>query len=262
MAKRTKKATVAAVEPQIDEIGMMALEALAQEVETAKIEAEAIKELEALETAEPVEDKSISFDDMMATITSQDRTAAATALCKAVDERADFERTNGNENIQKTLKKARDKFSMPSTAAVLLACGVDEAFINRSVHDGKRYNVYAFDKLADTASALAGGLVNNRINFAIMRSMFAAKKAGVAFTGEVAKMAASDKIRIQDAAIKAILIRHTVSASTAPTQASSTMQALETLGIVKREGSHKNPTFTLTDHPAVAKLEAALAKAA
>jgi hypothetical protein len=56
--------------------------------------------------------------------------------------------------------------------------------------------------------------------------------------------------------LRSALHRHTVSASTAPTQASSTMQALETLGLVKREGSVRNPTFTLTDHPAVAHLEA------
>nr|WP_272481345.1 hypothetical protein [Methylobacterium sp. B34] len=36
------------------------------------------------------------------------------------------------------------------------------------------------------------------------------------------------------------------------------MQALETLGIVKREGSSRNPTFTLTDAPITKRLEEVL----
>ncbi|AWV14862.1 hypothetical protein A3862_04550 [Methylobacterium sp. XJLW] len=59
-------------------------------------------------------------------------------------------------------------------------------------------------------------------------------------------------------AIRKHLLRHTVSASTAPTQASSTMQALETLGIVRREGSARNSTFHLTEAPVTQQLEAVL----
>jgi ABC-type microcin C transport system duplicated ATPase subunit YejF len=55
------------------------------------------------------------------------------------------------------------------------------------------------------------------------------------------------------------LVRHTVSASTAPTQASSTMQALETLGVVKRSGSGKNPVFEVVDGPLTRKIEELLA---
>jgi hypothetical protein len=266
LGETTIDAEIAALEAEIgDRTVGDTLTGYVAETPVMDVEAEAVALVEALEEVSAPEaalDVTVSFDDMLSQIDAQDRQAAAVALTKAVDERAAFESANGNENIQKALNGARKAFSFPSTAAVLLACGVDERFVNRSMHEGKRYNVYAFGKLADAATALAGGAVNNRINYAVMRSLFNARKAGIAFTGEMAKMACSDKIRVTENAIKAILVRHTVSASTAPTQASSTMQALETLGIVKREGSHKNPTFTLTNHPAVAKLEEALAKAA
>lgn len=205
-------------------------------------------------------DPRLTFDEVLQTISSEEKLAAVKAMANAIDERSAFEAANGNENIQKTLDKARRAFTLPSAGAVLLACGTDEAFVNRSMHDGKRYNVYAMGKLADITNALNGGLITNQINNAIMRSLFAFRRAGVAFTGDMAKAAASDKIRV-DNAMKAILVRHTVSASTAPTQASSTLQAMETLGLVTRSG-HKNPVFELTDAPAVAKLEEALAKAA
>jgi hypothetical protein len=269
MAKKTTKTQIAALETETSNaVQFMALDMLDEASAEAIVELEAIDEalIEDEANIDPVlevqaDGEIQSFDDMMANISDEAKIEATVKMANAVDERADFELANGNDNIQKTLKKARAQLSSTRAGAVLLACGVTEAFVNRSVHDGKRYNVYAFGKLADAIVGLSGGEITNKINFAIMRSLFACRKAGITFTGELAKAAASDKIRVEGA-VKAILIRHTVGASTAPTQASSTMQALETLGIVKRSGSHKNPTFELTDHPAVAKLEAVLAKAA
>lgn len=255
------------------EVTSEVIDPLLAEVQADEIEREAVAELEALEAddeaplgetvdavcePEASEDAQLSFDEIVSTIGVQERLHATVAMSKALDERAAFELANGNDNIQKTIKKAREQLSLPSAGAILLACGVDEAFVNRSVHDGKRYNVYAFGKLADAVKALSDGAITNKINYAVMRSMFNARRAGVPFSIETAKAAASDKIRVSDAAVKAILIRHTVSATTAPTQASSTMQAMETLGLVTRSG-HKNPVFTFTDHPAVSKLETLLA---
>lgn len=301
MGKRKNKTEVAAIETETSEaVQMMANEMLDADVVDAieaigtvdidmttmeiveeavdmELVADVVTVLEAVEgcqagedavveaEAEAVVEDQASFNSVMASITDEERLSAAKTLTSAIDERAAFERVSGNDNIQKTLAKTRNAFSFPSTAAAMLACNVSEGFVNRSVQDGKRYNVYAFGKLADIAKALAadeGGVIANSINNAICRSLFAFRKAKVPFTGEMAKMAASDKIRAVDAVIKAILVRHTVSASTAPTQASSTMQALETLGIVSKAGSHRNPTYTLTDSPQTAKLERILGLAA
>jgi hypothetical protein len=195
-----------------------------------------------------------TFEEMLAAITDEDAIVMAVLVGKAIDERQDFERAKGNDNIQKALAKSRKQLATPTAARVLIACAVDPSMINRSVHEGVRYNVYALGKLADAIHGLSGGAVNNAINLACMKSLFRFKAAGKDFTGEMAKAAASDKIKV-DTGLKGMLVRHTVSASTSSTQASSTMQALTTLGIVSRAGSHKNPTFTLTDTAVVQKLQ-------
>lgn len=203
------------------------------------------------------------FDAVIAELDPDKVNETVLAIDAAFTERADFEsrKNPDNGNIHRTLKKARLQMVTRRAASVLLACNVSPGVINRSIHEGACYNVYALGKLADAIVGLTGGFVSNAINKACSRSLFSFKAKGLVFTGEMARAAASDKIRVSGA-VKDALIRYTVSASTAPTQASSTMQALETLGIVARSGGHKNPTFTLTAHPAVAKLEKALLLAA
>lgn len=202
-----------------------------------------------------------SFLEQIGAITDEAAIVMAIEVGKAIDERADFERAKGNDNIQKALAKSRKQLATPSAARVLIACSVDPSMINRSVHEGVRYNVYALGKLADAINGLTNGSVNNAINIACMKSLFRFKAAGKDFTGEMAKAAASDKIRV-DTGLKGMLVRHTVSASTSSTQASSTMQALTTLGIVERSGSHKNPTFTLSNTAVVDRLRSVLGEAA
>lgn len=209
-------------------------------------------------------DAPVSFREKMLSF-SEDQVAGMTQrVSAAIDARAAFETSKHGEshNIHKTLNKVRKQLMWKDTSRVLLAAQVDPSFINRTLHDGSCYNVYAIDKVADAIKGLADGVVGNAINRACMVSLFQMKRAGVPFTGEIAKSCASDKHPV-DLAIRKHLLRHTVSASTAPTQASSTMQALETLGIVKREGTTRNPTFTLTASPIVERLEEVLfAKAA
>ena len=182
------------------------------------------------------------------------------ALGESLTERDTFEanKDSSNANIVRTLKKVRSQVVTKAAARVMVACNVDPGFINRVQHDGSRYNVYAIGKFADIVKALTGGSVNNAINIAVMKSLFQFRASDVVFNMTMAKAAASDKIKV-DSSVNKILVRHTVSASTAPTQASSTMQALTTLGIVTAAGSKRNPTYTLTAHPVVKELEVLLA---
>ncbi len=56
--------------------------------------------------------------------------------------------------------------------------------------------------MSDLVRALVDGdPIKNAINNAVIRSLFQCRKAGIAFTGELAKAAPSDKIRI-DAAVR------------------------------------------------------------
>ena len=197
-----------------------------------------------------------TFQELCAAVSDEDADNMVCTIAAAVDQRAGFEKAKNpdNENIQRTLKKVRAQLVTKRAARVFLATNVDPAFINREENTGSRYNVYALGKLADVIYGVTDGTISNAINQACMRSLFRFKNAGLDFSMEVAKAAASDKIRIEPA-LRKHLISHTVSASTAPTQASSTMQALETLGVVFATGSKKNPVFHVTDAPIARFLE-------
>lgn len=204
-----------------------------------------------------------AYDKLLAEQTDEQVDQMVILIADAIDKRAEFEKAKNpeNSNIQRTLEKARRQMVTKRAARVLLASNVSPDFVNRTLHDGSRYNVYAIGKLADVVYTITDNKdLSNAINRACMKSLFACKRAGYAFTLETAKAAASDKIRI-DEAVRRVLVRHTVSASTAPTQSSSTMNAFTTLGLVKPEGSTRNPTYVLTGHPIVEKMEA-LMKAA
>lgn len=181
-------------------------------------------------------------------------------LTFSFDDRAAYETEKNptNDNIHKTLRKLRQELTRSGSVRALKVCGVSPGFAYRQNREGARYNVYAIDKVADLASYLAGNVTLNRINNAVLRSLFRFEAASLEFTGELAKAAASDKIRVEPR-YRPHLVSHTVAAGTAPTQASSTMQALQTLGIVKAEGSSKNPVYRLTDNLATKVLRERLA---
>jgi hypothetical protein len=172
------------------------------------------------------------------------------------DTRQAFEKAMrpGNDNIQKSLTGYRKKMALPGIAALMVATNLPASIINRELVEGNRFNVYAIDKINDILHGLNSGHFKNAINIAVMRSLFKFRKAGVSFTGLAAAAAASDKV-IVDKQMNALLIRHTVSASTAPTQSSSTMNALQALGVVTNSGTAKHPIWNLTTNPIVAELE-------
>jgi hypothetical protein len=249
------------------------LEAAVSELEVQEVQADAVIQLnseavvtvdmEEPATEQSAEDEPVTIDKLMKALDPAEVDEMVVDLAEALDDRADFENrvAPDNTSIHSTLKKVRAQFTASKDAArVLLVTNTTAGFINRQLSEGARYNVYALGKLADIIRGLTDGQISNAINVACMKSLFSLRAAGVPFTSQVAKAAASDKIRI-DPAIRKHLIRHTVSESTAPTQASSTMQALETLGLVTRSGSRKDSVYTLTDHPAVKKLEEKLGMA-
>ena len=184
-------------------------------------------------------------------ISQEDANEFATEVGKALDRRIDFERSRPDykEAIMRSLNSARRDLANPRAARIMMVANVDPDFLNAEVHTGARYNVYALGKLADILRALTDKSIGNAINRACMVSLFRARANKVAFDMELAKSAASNQYRPKDPAVKKWLMSHTVSTSTAPTQASSTMQALRTIGIVRSEGSVKAPTFVIQDTP-------------
>lgn len=204
----------------------------------------------------PVKD----FMKQVAAVSDEAGKSMAKKIGGAFDERTKFEgiKNPNNTSIHKSLAKSRAALAMPSAAAIMIAANVEPNFINRSVAEGSCYNVYAADKLADFVRGLRDGMIRNAINNAVARSLFAFQKAGEDFTGELAKAAASAQYPVSEKKHKDLLTRHTVSPGTASTQTSSTMIALQSLGIVEQTGNAKFPVYKLTDAPVVNRLKEVL----
>lgn len=205
----------------------------------------------------------VTFANIIADIKAPAVAAAKKKLVEAYAARAKIEEKKAptNDKIHKSLKASLGVLEKDVAIQVLIAAQAAPDFITRSSSEGKHYNVYAGNKVADLVQALSAGFIKNQVNNAVTRSLFAFRKAGEAFTGEMARAAVSDKIRVQGQVAK-LLVRHTVSPATAPTQASSTMQALTTLGIVENTGTRREPIYKLTDTPQTRRLEEVIAKAA
>jgi hypothetical protein len=203
------------------------------------------------------------FSTIQKAVTAEQITEARATVEKAFEARAEFQRTKdpANEKIQDVLKASKKALSSDPALKTMIACGVDLAFVNKSSVEGSSYNVYAIQKVVDLVAALDTGIVKNAVNNAVTRSLFAFKSAGEKFTGEMARAAVSDKLRVQGQIAK-LLIRHTVSPATAPTQMSSTMSALATLGIVENKGTRREPVYEVADTPQAKRLGEIVAKAA
>lgn len=203
----------------------------------------------------------LTLDNLRAAVSEHDAGVMVFKIKNEVDIREAYEIQKGDEkgtnlNILSTIKKVRTQMVTLRAAKLLCAINVDPGEMNREIHSGARYNVYALGKLSDVIYGVTDGVIRNAINIACMKSLFAFQKAGVPFTMETAKGACSKQYALKklDAATRQHLISHLVAEGTASTQASSTMQALTTLGVVKPNGAGKNPSYVLTDTPITKKL--------
>lgn len=160
-----------------------------------------------------------------------------------------------NTSIQAKLKTYRAKIAMPGIAALTLAAEIDPAFLNRATNEtsGKRFNVYAIAKVADLLTGINSGVIKNAANKCIVASLFKCEAAKVPFTGQAAQGCISANLKI-DKVFDGLLERHTAAPGTAPTQSSSTMNALAVIGAVENKGSAKHPIWQLTETPIVARL--------
>ena len=235
------RAPVMSAEEIAQMIATGAVQDLAQDADQAPAE-------DASADQAPGDETTVSFKDLLAGITEARVAEENLDLLAAFAERANFEKDAdaSNTNIQKTLTKLIRSFSTPGVARALIAIGVDKHFVNENEVGSKRRNVYALEKMRDILYGAVTGHLKNAINLAALTSLMRLDAINEPFTGEVAKACASDKTACP-AHLKALLRRHTVSESTASTQASSTMVALEVLKIVTNTGTRNRPVYKLTD---------------
>lgn len=201
-----------------------------------------------------------TLTEMLAEISEQRRKTMATKTAQAFDDRMEFEHRErpGNESIQTKLKAAKAKMTNLGVAGVMIATQFDPQVFNRSVTEGRRFNIYAINKLADLLQGLESGTFRNDVNIAVMKSLFRFKANGMQFNGTAALAAASDKVKVEQGMAK-ILVRHSVSSATAPTQASSTMNALAAIEAVRNTGTAKHPIWELQDNAVTRRMEEVLA---
>lgn len=222
---------------------------LAPEVEEAPAEIEL--------PAPPAGETDVDFGQILQGITPEATKTVMEQMNAQIDARRDLEieKNSYNDNIHRTLKKVRATMVRQLAARVLIATSVSPAFITEQSREGEHYNVYAMGKLNDLVDGLCGLKLSNAINIAIVRTMFRLRDKGIALHRKTLEAAASDKIPVKDKELASLLVRHTVGMSTAPTQTSSTMRALETLGIVKSTGPKNATVFVIQDTPQTKALE-------
>lgn len=196
----------------------------------------------------PVEADTRTFLEQRDAVSAEQVTQMQTDLIAAFADRAAYERASNpnNDNIQDTLTKVQKGHLAHGISQGFVAAGVDPNYLNKSEVTGKRRNVYALSKLQDIIYGAATGTMKNAINIAVLASMVKLERAQIAFTGAIAKACASDKVAVE-VNVGIHLTRHTVAESTASTQSSSTMTALEDLGAVVNNGSQKHPIWSFTD---------------
>lgn len=233
------------------ESNTMPVENLAEALAQANGATEALNEATdaaADEEAAPASVDERSFIEMRDAVTTEQVTQMQTDLIAAFADRASYERiaNPNNDNIQETLTKVQKGHLAHAISQGFVAAGVDPNYLNKSEVAGKRRNVYALQKLQDLIYGASSGHLKNAINIAILVSMVKLEQAQIAFTGAIAKACASDKVAVETN-VGVHLRRHTVAESTASTQSSSTMTALEDLGAVVNKGSQKHPTWVFSD---------------
>lgn len=177
----------------------------------------------------------------------------------AFADRIVYERTKPKDStkIVKNLEKVAQRLTSEIATKVLLAADVPAEFVNREHNTGNRFNIYALDKLADLIVGVTSGVFENKVNNAIVRSLFTCRAAEISFTPAVQLACASNEVRVS-AGIDKFLTRHSMSAATAPTQKSSTLSALELLGVVSDIGDGRQAIYQLKANPIVRRLEAKL----
>lgn len=156
------------------------------------------------------------------------------ALLASLDTRAAYEdaKNPDNLNIQRTLKGIRASLTSAEVARVMASANVAEDFLNHAERGNARFNVYAAEKVANIARIVAGQPATlNHYTRAIYASARACGAAGVPFTHADAVACCTLEVKADPAKPLTRYAKH-VAPNTASTQASSSVAALKTFGIL------------------------------
>lgn len=172
-----------------------------------------------------------------------------TALDAAFDSRETFEREaqDDSANIFKTLKALRTDYKSDIVVNVMRLANVDASFINRHERRNKRFNVYSAEKVFNTARASVKAEALNAYSRVILLTAFNLTRAEMTMTHQDAQVSLCDKLKC-DAAKSAHIVRYarTIATSTADTQSSSSINALQMFDVLREtRDDANNVAYTL-----------------
>lgn len=174
------------------------------------------------------------------------------AYQNAIETRIAYEQDKcaSNDTIVKTLRDLQKNVSHDAIASVLAASNVDAEFINRQERVNARFNVYSAEKVVNIARNVAKVATLNHYTRAIVATALALEAQDKRLTHRDAVCACSANVKHTDSKRESVLksmryAKH-ISANTARTQASSSLNALQVFDIVRESRDESNAaTFTL-----------------
>lgn len=161
------------------------------------------------------------------------------ALHAAIDARAEYERAKNEDNdtMQAKLKTFKRDTTHDAIVDTFMLCNVSANTINHAMRSNARFNEKAFVKVINIARTLCKVDALNIYTRAIFDSIKAFEDAELALTESEARACCSADSKLSDKT-RNKLLRKTAkvyNASTASTQASSTVQALRAFNVIREE---------------------------
>ncbi len=175
--------------------------------------------------------------------------AAANVNC---DDRIAYEcsKNAANVTIADKINSVRKTLTNDKIATVMIACSYNVADINKQERTSNRRNVYAIQKEMNIAQFIAAAAALNHYTLAIFKTAVALEAATFTLTHATARAACSVDVKTSVAAQQSIVIKNRyakhIDASTASTQSSSSLNALQALGVlVEGRDAANDVTYTL-----------------
>jgi hypothetical protein len=158
------------------------------------------------------------------------------ALLAAIDARASYELSKSAENdsMQETLKDIRKSVDHIDVCAVFFLANVDSNRINRAERVNARYNVYAYEKDVNIARAAMKVASLNHYTKAILLTAKRFAEHDLMLTHNDAQSACSLSVKTSNTSREKMIVKYQkhVSAKTAATQSSSSINALQSFNVL------------------------------
>lgn len=172
------------------------------------------------------------------------------AILAAFDSRKSYEIAKAEStesdcsSMLKTLADMRKTVSHSVISEIMFASAIDAEFINKSERSNARFNVYSAEKVINVARSLAKVSALNHYTRAILATMQKLALTEQLLTHDDAQSACSLDCKSKDAKREKLIVKYQkhVAKSTAATQSSSSINALQVFGVITETRDAANVT--------------------